>query len=256
MKDIQDEKDFRNIPLDKVGVSNVIYPIRILDKQHGFQNTVSQIDMFVDLPHDYRGTHMSRFLEVLNENRTNMSINNLEHILDEIKTILKAKNAHITVKFPYFVLKKAPVSKSESYLSYDCAFIASKGENFDFILEVNTPIHTLCPCSKEISEFSAHNQRANAKVQARMNKLVWIEDIIEISEKAASSPLFSLLKREDEKFVTEHAYLNPRFVEDVVREISLALEKDDRITYYNIEVVSFESIHNHNAYASFTRFKK
>lgn len=255
MKDIQNERDLRNIPIDKVGVSNIVYPITVLDKTSGKQNTVANIDIYVDLPTEYRGTHMSRFIEVLNKHRTNMSINNLERILDETKDVLNAQTAHILVKFPYFILKESPVSKSHSFMNYECAFIASKSEKFDFVLEVNTPIHTLCPCSKEISRIGAHNQRGIATVRVRMKKLVWIEDIVEISEKSASAPVFSLLKREDEKYITEHAFENPRFVEDVAREISMFLDADERITFYSIEVVSFESIHNHNAYASLTRLK-
>lgn len=255
MKDVQSEKDTRNIYIDKVGVSSITYPIVVLDKTNGHQSTISQIDMYVDLPHDYRGTHMSRFLEVLNRHRTNMSINNLEKILDETREVLKAKSAHISVRFPYFILKEAPVSKSKSFMSYNCSFIASKNETFDFLLNVETPIHTLCPCSKELCSFNAHNQRGLAIVNIRMKKLVWIEEIVKISEDAASAPLYSLLKREDEKYIAELAYSKPRFVEDVAREIALSLDKDERIFYYSIEVISNESIHNHNAYALISRSK-
>ncbi len=255
MKDIQNERDSRNIWIDKVGVSGIVYPITVLDKSQGKQNTVATIDIFVDLPMEYRGTHMSRFVEVLNKHRTNMSLSNLEHILDETRAALNAKSAHIIARFPYFIQKESPVSKSKSFMNYVCAFIASKNENFDFVLEVNTPLLTLCPCSKEISDFGAHNQRASAKVQVRMQKLVWIEEIVDLSESAGSAPLFSLLKREDEKYITELAYEKPRFVEDVAREIASKLDCDERITFYSIEVLSYESIHNHNAYALITRFK-
>jgi GTP cyclohydrolase I len=256
MRDIQNDLDLRNIPLNKVGVSGVIYPIRVMDKNNGFQHTVSKINMYVDLPQEFRGTHMSRFLEVLNKHRSNMSLVTLEGILDDIKQSLKAKTAHIEVRFPYFIIKEAPVSRIESFMNYECAFIASKSNNFDFILEVNTPVHSLCPCSKEISEFGAHNQRANIKVQVRMKKLVWIEDIINISENSASAPLYSLLKREDEKYITEYAFKNPKFVEDMVRDVSVFLDNDLRITYYTVEAVSFESIHNHDAYASYSKDKR
>ncbi len=249
MRDIQSEHDPRNIPLRKVGVSDVVYPIRVMDRKNGFQNTVSKIKMFVDLPQEFRGTHMSRFVEVLNKHHSNMNIGNLESILEDMKKSLKAHTAHIEVRFTYFILKEAPVSRIESFLNYECAFIASKGKKFDFILEVNTPVHNLCPCSKEISDFGAHNQRGNVKVQVRMKRLVWIEDIVEISESSASAPLFTLLKREDEKFITEKAYSNPKFVEDVVRDVSKVLDKDERITFYTIEATNHESIHNHNAYA-------
>lgn len=255
MRDVQSEKDFRNIPLEKVGVSNIRYPIRVLDKENGFQHTVSEIDLFVDLPKDYRGTHMSRFIEVLNKHRTNMSLNTLEVILKDMKTSLNAQIAHITVRFPYFILKKSPISQNESFMEYNCAFIASLGDKFDFTLEVKTPVHLLCPCSKEISDYGAHNQRAIVTIRTKMNKIVWIEEIVSIAENAASAPLFALLKREDEKYITEKAYDNPKFVEDVVRDVAIALDSDSRVTYYEIEVLSFESIHNHNAYAYYHKDK-
>jgi GTP cyclohydrolase I len=255
MKDVQNERDKRNVPVLKVGVSDVVYPIRVMDKKNGFQNTVSKINMFVNLPEEFRGTHMSRFIEVLNKHRTNMNITNLEGILDDMKGSLRSQTAHIEVRFPYFILKEAPVSKIESFMDYECAFLASKGSIFDFTLEVNTPVHNLCPCSKEISNYGAHNQRGNVKVQIKMNKLVWIEEIVEISEKSASAPLYSLLKREDEKFITEKAYLNPKFVEDTVRDVSIELNNDERITYYSVEATNYESIHHHNAYA-FTELNK
>jgi len=193
---------------------------------------------------------------VLNKHRTNISLATLENILDDIKITLKANVAHIEVRFPYLIIKKAPISRIESFMNYECAFIASKGKDFDFVLEVNTPVHSLCPCSKEISNFGAHNQRANIKVQVRMKKIVWIEEIIDISENSASASLYSLLKREDEKYITEHAFQNPKFVEDMVRDVSILLDKDERITYYTIEAISFESIHNHNAYGFYSRDKR
>ncbi|MGC8757939.1 MAG: GTP cyclohydrolase FolE2 [Caldisericaceae bacterium] len=255
MRDVQSELDERNIPLLKVGVSDITYPIRVMDRADGYQTTVSKISMFVNLPHEFRGTHMSRFVEVLNRHRTNMTLSNLEAILDEMKVSLNAQTAHIEVRFPYFILKEAPVSKIASFMDYECVFFGSKGETFDFLLEVNVPVHSLCPCSKEISDFGAHNQRGNVKIQVRMKRLIWIEEIVEVAEKSASAPLYSLLKREDEKYVTEKAYMNPKFVEDIVRDVSIELAKDERITYYSVEAKNFESIHNHNAYA-FTEFDR
>uniref|UniRef100_A0A7C4XUE2 GTP cyclohydrolase FolE2 n=1 Tax=Caldisericum exile TaxID=693075 RepID=A0A7C4XUE2_9BACT len=249
MKDVQSEKDYRNIPIEKVGVSSIKYPIRVMDRENGFQDTISEIDIYVDVPGDYRGTHMSRFIDALNRHRNNMSLTNLESILDDVKTLLNARVAHIQIRFPYFIKKYAPVTREESLMNYECAFIASKDTGFDFILEVNTPVHLLCPCSKEISDFGSHNQRANVKVRVRMRKLVWIEEIVEVVENSGSAPLYALLKREDEKFIVEKAYLNPKFVEDVVRDVALILDRDERITYYEVEAISFESIHNHNAYA-------
>jgi len=256
MRDVQSEKDERNISIEKVGVSSLRYPIRVMDRQNGFQNTVALVDIFVDLPSDYRGTHMSRFVEVLNRHRNNMSLSNLEKILDDVKIELKAKVSHIILRFPYFIPKKAPVTNEESFMDYECAFIASKNEKFEFMLEVNVPVHLLCPCSKEISDFGAHNQRANVKVRIKMSKLVWIEEIVDLVEDSASAPLYALLKRPDEKYITEMAYTNPKFVEDIVRDVAIALDNDKRITYYEVEAISYESIHNHNAYAYLHRDKE
>ncbi len=255
LPDIQNEKDERHVSIDKVGVSDVVYPIVVLDKANKIQHTVGNINMYVDLPEDFRGTHMSRFVEVLNVHRGKMTVRNMENILEDMRKRLNARVAHIEVEFDYFVLRKAPVSKIESYTPYKAKFIAKKDEEFDFILQVKVPIQTLCPCSKEISERGAHNQRALADISIRMKKLVWIEEIINFAEKAASSPLYTLLKREDEKYVTEHAYDNPKFVEDVVRDIAVQLEKDERITWYTIKVTSHESIHTHNAYACLSKKK-
>jgi len=256
MRDVQKEPPPRKIPIDKVGVEDVTYPIRVMDKENGFQNTVARIKMSVDLPHNFRGTHMSRFIEVLNKHLHNITLYNLENILEDIRKELDAETSHIEIEFPYFIRKKAPISGMESFMNYRCKFIASKDDKFDFILEVNVPVHTLCPCSKEISERGAHNQRALVSVQVRMKKLVWIEEIVEMVEGSASAPLYALLKREDERYITEHAYDNPRFVEDVVREVAVNLDRDDRIIWYFINVKSFESIHNHNAFACLKRDKR
>lgn len=255
LPDIQKQGDARNIFIDKVGVSDLVYPIVVLDRTNQYQNTVANINMYVDLPGDFRGTHMSRFVEVLNAHRGKMTIKNMEKILDDMRNHLNAKTAHLEVNFDYFVLRKAPISQIESYTPYRAKFICKKDGDFDFVLEVEVPMQTLCPCSKEISERGAHNQRAKADVSVRMKKLVWIEDLIDIAESAASSPVFTLLKRKDEKYVTEHAYDNPRFVEDVVRDIAIQLEKDKRITWYMLKVTSYESIHTHNAYACLEKKK-
>ncbi len=255
MRDVQSERDHRNIPLDLVGVEGLTYPIKVMQKKGGYQHTVAKISMQVNLPHDFRGTHMSRFVEVLNEFRHDISYRNLKVMLNKLKKVLDAETAHIEMEFPYFLEKNAPVSGIPSYMSYICKFSATQNNGFDFILEVNTPVHTLCPCSKEISDRGAHNQRANVKIEVRMSGIIWIEDLVEIAEASASSPLYSLLKREDEKYVTELAYDTPRFVEDVAREAALRLEANPRVTWYRVSVTSFESIHNHNAYACVSRRK-
>ncbi|MDD4663556.1 MAG: GTP cyclohydrolase FolE2 [Caldisericia bacterium] len=253
MRDIQSESDYREIHLDRVGVNGVRYPIRIKDRQDTFQHTNALINLYVNLPKEFRGTHMSRFIEILNRYQSDLSYSKLKNILIETKESLKANDAHIEILFAYFILKSSPVSNIQSYMDYTCQFIASQNDRFDFILEVNVPVQLVCPCSKEISRYGAHNQRGNAKIKTRMNGMVWIEELVQIAENAGSSPLFTLLKREDEKYITEHAYDHPKFVEDVVRDIALPLERDKRITWYQIEVLSQESIHNHNAYASVTK---
>ncbi|MGB9824032.1 MAG: GTP cyclohydrolase FolE2 [Candidatus Hydrothermia bacterium] len=255
MKDVQSEKDLRKIPLDKVGIEDLLYPIKVMDRANVLQHTLARVKMAVELPHNFRGTHMSRFVEVLNKHSNNITLHNLENILDELKKVLKAEKSYLELEFPYFIKKKAPVSGLESYMNYTCKFIASKSSVFDFVLEVNVPIHTLCPCSREISERGAHNQRAEVQIQVRTRKLVWIEELVQYAEESASVPLYPLLKRTDEKFVTEKAYDNPRFVEDVARELAIRLNKDDRISWYRVSVKSYESIHNHNAFACLERNK-
>ncbi len=256
LPDIQRQKDGRNIFIDKVGVSDLVYPIVVLDRANQYQSTVANINMYVDLPGNFRGTHMSRFVEVLNTHRGKMTIKNMESIVDDMRSRLNAQTAHLEVGFDYFVLRKAPISQIESYTPYHARFICKKNDEFDFVLEVEVPVQTLCPCSKEISDRGAHNQRAKADVAVRMRKLVWIEDLIDVAENAASSPIYTLLKRKDEKYVTEHAYDNPKFVEDVLRDIAVQLEKDERVTWYRLRVTSYESIHTHNAYACLEKKKE
>ena len=257
MRDVQSEFDNRKVKLDRVGVQGVRYPISISDKYGKEQSTTGIVNLFVDLPQKFRGTHMSRFIEILNIHRDNIAILSLEAILQETKESLNAETAHIEINFPFFLNKPAPVTKIKSFLSYDCKFLASKQHEFDFVMQVNVPIQLLCPCSKEISEYGAHNQRGTACVSIRMkhNTIVWIEDVIAICEEAASSPVYSLLKRSDEKYVTEYAYNHPRFVEDVVRNIFLPLDADPRVNWFSISVISNESIHNHNAYAKVEKNK-
>jgi GTP cyclohydrolase I len=257
--DVQNMLDERRIEVDKVGVKNVKYPICVLDKRQGFQQTVATIDMFVDLPHNFKGTHMSRFLEILHENQSTINIKSFPHILLEMKRRLNAQSAHLRVEFPYFIKKEAPVSRSEGYMEYLCAFKGSMDASdrmTEFTVAVSVPIHTLCPCSKEISTAGAHNQRGVARVEVKFKRFFWIEDLIEIVEESASSGLYSVLKREDEKFVTERSYNNPKFVEDVARDIAIALYEKDNFTWFTIEVENFESIHAHNAYAFIERTKE
>ena len=249
VKDVQIRKDHRMIEIDKVGVKQIRYPITVLDKAKGVQYTVASVNMYVDLPHRFKGTHMSRFVEILNQYKGDISIKNFSRILAEMKKSLRAKTAHLEVEFPYFIEKEAPVTKSKSLMEYVCRFCGSSNDREDFYVGVLVPITTVCPCSKEISRAGAHNQRSMVTVHFRFKKFMWIEDIIELVEDCASCDLYSILKRPDEKFVTEKAYENPMFVEDVVREVAKRLRKDPNITWFTVESENFESIHNHSAYA-------
>lgn len=254
--DVQNQRDHRNIEVDKVGVKNIRYPITVLDKAKGKQRTVASIDMYVNLPRQYKGTHMSRFIEILSEYCDEISLRSLRIILEEMNRRLNAKSAHLKLTFPYFIEKKAPVSGTASLMEYQCSFNGSLDhEGLDIIVELGVPITTLCPCSKEISEAGAHNQRGEVRVAVRFNKFLWIEDIIRLVEASASAEVFSLLKRNDEKLLTETAYRNPMFVEDVVREIAQKLNNDRNITWFSVGAETFESIHNHNAYAFIERRK-
>jgi GTP cyclohydrolase IB len=257
MIDVQSQKDNRNIAIDKVGVKNISYPITVRDKENGYQHTVANINMFVNLPHDHKGTHMSRFIEVVSEYRRQITLENFSAILEALKVRLNAESAHMEVTFPYFITKKAPVSQAEGLMEYICTFkgSANRSKGRDLVIELQVPIATVCPCSKEISKHGAHNQRGEVRVSLRFKKFIWIEDIIRLVEESSSSEVFSVLKRNDEKFVTEKGYDNPMFVEDVVREIARKLEADPNITWFSVDSENFESIHNHSAYAYIERQK-
>jgi GTP cyclohydrolase I len=246
--DIQSLNDKRNVTIDRVGVKGVRYPIVVDDRKNKKQPTVADIDIYVELPHQHRGTHMSRFIEVLNNYHGDL-IAKLEEFMFQIKKTLAAERAYCKIRFPYFVAKKAPVSKIESLLSYNCFFEAYYDDDFHLDIGVEVPVTSLCPCSKEISNYGAHNQRSLVTVEIEYDQFVWLEDIIELVEESASCEIYSLLKRVDEKYVTEKAYENPAFVEDIVRDITTKLREDKRITSFKIEAENFESIHNHSAYA-------
>ena len=253
MKDVQNEQDTREIPLQKVGVKGLCYPIKVLDKQNKVQSTTAKVDLFVNLPKDFKGTHMSRFIEVFNEYHTDLSMKRFLHMLEDMRSCLNAQKAFAHVAFPFFMEKVAPVSKQKSMMKYECSYegcvSATKSE---FFVTIAVPITTLCPCSKAISEYGAHNQRGVISVKLQNTGFFWIEDVIRVIEESASSGVYSLLKREDEKYVTEHAYENPRFVEDCVRDVYIALKNFDcekPFQWFSVEAETFESIHNHNAYA-------
>ncbi len=249
LKDVQSEQDTRNIPLKRVGIKDLRWPLTLRDRQNGKQHTVARVSLAVNLPRDLRGTHMSRFVQCLKK----LDVVNLsapEEVLDDLKQSLEADSAYMRLTFPYFIEKKAPVSGLTSLMDLNCTFTMEKGDTFRQRVKVEVPVQTLCPCSKEISDYGAHNQRATASLEIEMSEFIWIEELAEMADAGASSPVYGLLKRPDEKFVTEHAYENPRFVEDAVREIALRLEKDRRVTWYRVTVESMESIHNHNAFAT------
>lgn len=248
MKDVQSEKDQRRVALKYVGVDEIRWPLQLRDKQRGVQHTVAKVRLAVDLPQDTRGTHMSRFVECLQELEY-LELGQEERVLDLLKEHLQAESAMMRLEFPYFLQKAAPVSGKVAPMDIDCVFTAEKRDKFSLKVRADIPIQTLCPCSKEISERGAHNQRAVARMEVLAGEMVWLEELAEMADRAASSPVYSLLKRPDEKFVTEHAYDNPRFVEDAVRELALMLDKDQRIKAYRVRVESIESIHNHNAFA-------
>ncbi len=254
MKDIQNQRDYRNIPIDKVGIKNLRYPITVRDRKDGFQHTVATINMYVDLPHKNRGTHMSRFVEMLHILQPEVSLKTFSVTLEQMKKHLNAASAHIEVTFPYFIEKRAPVSESPGLMDYTCSIRGSSDPNgnIDLVSEVIVPISSVCPCSKEISEVGAHNQRGEVRLSTRFKKFIWIEDMIELVEESASCDVYSVLKRVDEKHVTEKGFTNPKFVEDIVRDIAKRLKRDTNITWFSVSAENFESIHNHSAYAHIT----
>ena len=255
MEDVQNNRDHRNIDIDRVGVKGIRYPITVLDKNMGEQQTVAEINMYVNLPRYYKGTHMSRFVEILNEHSRRISLQTLTHILQDMKNRLDAESSHMEICFPYFINKAAPVSGIQGLMEYRCTMKGSLRERSDLVSIIHVPISTLCPCSKEISDYGAHNQRGEVRLQVRFRKFIWIEDLIKLVEESASSDVYSVLKREDEKYVTERAFDNPMFVEDIVRDIALKLDRDSNITWFAVEAENFESIHNHNAYAYIQKHK-
>ena len=250
LHDKQSEPDYRELPIDKVGVRGLRFPITVRDKQRSIQNTVATIGMFVDLPKEFKGTHMSRFIEVLNAHGTIIHVENINDILHAMQKKFDAATSHLEIEFPYFMVKKAPITGMEGVMDYVARFDATAcHKDIDFVLTVKANVTTLCPCSKAIAAYGAHNQRGEVTVQIRSRKSVWIEDLIALIESSGSSELYALLKRADEKAVTERAYDNPVFVEDLVRNIALKLKAHPEVTWYRVEAENQESIHNHNAYA-------
>ena len=257
MADVQSITDTRRIAIDKVGIKDIRHPVRVRDRSGTEQHTVATFNMYVYLPHDFKGTHMSRFVQILNAHEREISVSSFKDMLAEMSQRLESEAGHIEMRFPYFINKRAPVSGVESLLDYDVTFIGEIRHGKPRLeIKVVIPVTSLCPCSKEISAYGAHNQRSHVTVQVRAQAFIWLEELIELVEREASSELFGLLKRPDEKFVTERAYDNPKFVEDMVRDVAKRLNEDARVLAYVVEAENFESIHNHSAYALIERDKE
>jgi len=253
IEDVQSRKDTRQIPINKVGIKDIRHPVRVKDRNMGEQHTIAFFNMYVNLPHNFKGTHMSRFVEILNQHEREISVESFKDMLREMAERLEADSGHIEMRFPYFVNKKAPVSGVESLMDYEVTFIGEIHHGADeMTIKVVIPVTSLCPCSKKISDYGAHNQRSHVTVTAKLKDFVWVEEIIELVEQEASCELYGLLKRPDEKQVTERAYNNPKFVEDMVRDVAARLNDEERISAYVVESENFESIHNHSAYAHIT----
>tara|TARA_R110000737_G_scaffold2923_13_gene9541 strand:- start:35268 stop:36128 length:861 start_codon:yes stop_codon:yes gene_type:complete len=257
MPDVQGNSDDRMVAIDRVGVKEVVYPMRLATRDGGEQTTVATINMYVSLPQEKKGTHMSRFLEVLNEHQCSpFSPKDIPGITKAIKERLNASNAHFEASFTYFIEKPAPVTGQKGLMNYEVKFECTANSHEDFVMTVAAPATSLCPCSKEISEYGAHNQRCRIAAAVRTEGFMWIEDLVEHLEGAASHPVYAVLKRPDEKYVTEKAFENPKFVEDIIRDLALGLNEDDRVVQYAISSENFESIHSHNAYAEIERDKR
>ncbi len=257
IEDVQSSTDTRQIPINKVGIKDIRHPVRVRDRSAGEQHTIASFNMYVNLPHNFKGTHMSRFVEILNRHEREISVESFREMLHEMAQKLEAASGHIEMSFPYFINKTAPVSGVQSLMDYDVTFIGEVHDGVDeMTIKVQVPVTSLCPCSKKISDRGAHNQRSHVTVTARIRDFVWVEELIELVEQEASCELYGLLKRPDEKLVTERAYDNPKFVEDMVRDVAARLNADDRIAAYVVESENFESIHNHSAYALIERDKE
>jgi GTP cyclohydrolase I len=254
--DVQGSADTRRIPINKVGIKDIFHPVRIKDRTGSEQHTVARFNMYVNLPHDFKGTHMSRFVEILNNHEREISVKSFRDMMAELTDRLDADSGHIEMSFPYFVNKTAPVSRVSSLLDYEASLIGERKDGKNNIwVKVVVPVTSLCPCSKRISDYGAHNQRSHITIKAKVASFMWIEELIDIAEREASCELFGILKRPDEKWVTERAYDNPKFVEDIVRDVAVALNAEERVRAYVVESENFESIHNHSAYALIERDK-
>jgi GTP cyclohydrolase IB len=257
VEDVQGHADTRQLPINRVGIKDITQPVRVKDRTAGEQHTIATFNMYVNLPHHFKGTHMSRFVEILHSHEREIGVESFRAMLEEMTTRLEADAGHIEMTFPFFVMKKAPVTGVESLLDYRASLIGERrGADTQMWLKVVVPVTSLCPSSKRISDYGAHNQRSHVTVTAKLRAHVWIEELLDLVEAEASSELYGILKRPDEKYVTERAYDNPKFVEDMVRDVAARLNADDRIAAYTVEAENFESIHNHSAYALIEKDKE
>ncbi|MFZ0501708.1 MAG: GTP cyclohydrolase FolE2 [Steroidobacteraceae bacterium] len=255
VEDVQGRTDTRRLPINRVGIKDIRHPVRVKDRSAGEQHTIATFNMYVSLPHNFKGTHMSRFVEILHSERE-ISVESFGAMLATMTERLEADAGHIEMSFPFFVMKRAPVSGVESLMDYHASLTGERhADHTEMWVKVIVPVTSLCPCSKRISAYGAHNQRSHITISARLRGHMWIEELIEIAESEASCELYGILKRPDEKFVTERAYDNPKFVEDMVRDVATRLNADERIAAYVVESENFESIHNHSAYALIERDK-
>ena len=257
MNDVQNYIDNRNITVDQVGIWDIEYPIVVKDRKNTIQHTVAKVDLTVMLLPEFKGTHMSRIIEVLNQFRGEITTDNMPELLMKLRKNLDSPQALAALRFPYFIEKKAPVSGISSMFSINVLFsgFSDEKEGNSFIMGLRVPVTTLCPCSKEISSFGAHNQRSFITLYVQFKDFVWLEELITVIEESASCEIYPLLKRPDEKFVTEKAFANPVFAEDIVRGVSEKMMEDPRIKWFMVETLHLESIHSHNAYARIERFK-
>jgi len=257
IEDVQGRADSRQIPINRVGIKDIFHPVRVRDRSGGDQHTVANFNMYVALPHNFKGTHMSRFVEVLHRHEREISVESFRQMLTEMTERLDATSGHIEMSFPYFVMKRAPVSGVESLVKYDASLIGEIHDGREEMwIRVVVAATSLCPCSKRISDYGAHNQRSRITIRARVREHLWLEELIDVAEQEASCEVFGILKRPDEKWVTERAYDNPKFVEDIVRDVAVRLNNDDRVLAYVVEAENFESIHNHSAYAQIEKDKE
>jgi GTP cyclohydrolase I len=256
VEDVQGRADTRRIPINRVGIKDITHPVRVKDRTTGEQHTIATFNMYVNLPHDFKGTHMSRFVSILNQHEREISVESFRSMLEEMTLRLEADAGHIEMSFPFFITKRAPVSGVASVMDYRASLIGERRDGRTCMwIRVVVPVTSLCPCSRDISKYGAHNQRSHVTITAKLREHIWIEELIGIAESEASSELYGILKRTDEKYVTERAYENPKFVEDIVRDVAARLNAEDRVSAYEVSAENFESIHNHSAYALIERDK-